>query len=69
MALDKAIKKGTEHRRPYYGAKAIDRTCCNHGGKGKRHCSGQCGWCKENRLFQDTREKERIRQALDCPED
>ncbi len=68
MSLDKAIRKGAEHRRPYHGAKAIDHTCRNHGGNGKKHCGGQCGWCKENRLIQDIREKERIRQALDCPE-
>ena len=40
MALDKAIVHGKEHRRPYYGSKAIDQTCRNHGG---------CPWCKENR--------------------
>lgn len=40
MALDKAIKHGKEHRKPYRGSKSIDRTCRNHGG---------CGWCEENR--------------------
>ena len=32
MSLDKAIKHGKEHRKPYRGAKAIDPTCRNHGG-------------------------------------
>ena len=32
MSLDKAILYGKERRRPYTGAKAIDRTCRNHGG-------------------------------------
>lgn len=40
MALDKAIKHGKEHRKPYRGSKVIDKTCRNHGG---------CPWCEENR--------------------
>lgn len=40
MALDKAIKSGKEHRKPYRGSKAIDGTCRNH---------GSCPWCKQNR--------------------
>ncbi len=42
MALDKAIQHGKEHRKPYTGGKAIDRTCRNH---------GSCDWCKGNRLY------------------
>ena len=41
MALDKAIKSGKEHRKPYRGAKAVDSTCRNH---------GSCPWCLGNRL-------------------
>lgn len=40
MSLDKAIKHGKEHRKPYTGSKAIDGTCRNHGG---------CPWCEGNR--------------------
>lgn len=40
MSLDKAIKHGKEHRKPYTGSKSIDKTCRNHGG---------CPWCEENR--------------------
>lgn len=40
MPLDKAIKHGKEHRKPYRGSKAISKRCRNHGG---------CEWCKENR--------------------
>lgn len=40
MSLDKAIEHGKEKRKPYYGSKAIDPTCRNHGG---------CPWCEENR--------------------
>lgn len=41
MSLDKAIEHRKEHRRPYKGAKAVDRTCRNH---------GSCDWCMSNRL-------------------
>lgn len=44
MALDKAIKSGKEHRKKYYGSKAIDRSCRNHGG---------CPWCEENRQYKN----------------
>lgn len=40
MSLNKAIEYNKEHRKPYRGSKAIDRTCRNHGG---------CQWCEENR--------------------
>ena len=40
MSLDKAIEYGKEHRKPYRGSKAIDKSCRNHGG---------CPWCEENR--------------------
>lgn len=51
MSLDKAIKSGKEHRKPYRGAKAVDGTCRNHGG---------CPWCEENRRhkFRDKQEDE-----------
>lgn len=42
MSLDKSIKSGKEHRKPYRGIKAIDRSCRNHGG---------CSWCEGNRRF------------------
>ena len=31
MSLDKAIKSGKEHRRPYRGSKRSDSSCRNHG--------------------------------------
>ena len=40
MALDKAIEHGKERRKQYYGSKAFDCTCRNH---------GTCKWCEENR--------------------
>lgn len=42
MSLMKSITSGKEHRRHYYGSKAIDKTCRNHGG---------CPWCEENRKY------------------
>ena len=53
MALDKAIQHGKEHRKPYTGGKAIDRTCRNHGG---------CTWCEENRKYKNIK---RLQKALD----
>ena len=41
MFLDKAITHGKEKRKPYRGAKAVDKYCRNH---------GSCIWCRENRL-------------------
>ena len=32
MSLDKAIKHGKEHRKPYRGAKAVSKSSRNHGG-------------------------------------
>lgn len=52
MSLDKAIKHGKEHRKPYTGSKAIDCTCRNH---------GSCDWCKENRMIASIRQKERLK--------
>lgn len=42
MSLDKSIQSGKEHRKPYKGAKAVDRTCRNNGG---------CPYCRGNRLY------------------
>ncbi len=40
MSLDKAIKHGKEHRKPYTGGKALFRSCRNH---------GYCSFCEGNR--------------------
>lgn len=53
MSLDKAIQHGKERRKPYYGGKAIDHTCRNHGG---------CPWCEGNRLYRTKRENERLEE-------
>lgn len=50
--LDKAIASGKERRKPYRGAKAIDRSCRNHGG---------CAWCESNRLHKYRAELARMK--------
>lgn len=41
MALNKAIKYGKEHRKPYKGGKSVSCGCRNH---------GWCSYCHSNRL-------------------
>jgi len=48
MALDEAIKHGKEKRKSYHGAKAVDRTCRNH---------GDCPWCSEGRKYKTKKRK------------
>ena len=43
MSLEKAIEHGKEHRKPYYGSKACDKSCRPH---------GSCSWCYNNRMHQ-----------------
>lgn len=40
MSLDKAIRYNKEYRKRYYGSKAVDSSCRNH---------GTCAWCRSNR--------------------
>lgn len=47
MSLDKAIAHGKEHRKPYYGSEAIDKSCRCHGGGIK----WQCKYCLGNRQY------------------
>lgn len=51
--LNKAIEHGKEHRKPYYGSKAIDCTCRNH---------GSCSWCLENRMIKTLKQEEAMEQ-------
>lgn len=41
MSLDKAIRSGKEHRKPYRKSARFDRSC-RHG--------GSCDYCRGNRL-------------------
>lgn len=53
MSLDKAILHGKEKRKPYYGAKAIDPSCRNHGSD---------SWSEANRRFNELVNNERLNQ-------
>lgn len=56
MSLDKSIAHGKEHRKLYRGAKAIDRTCRNH---------GSCGWCKGNRTHKNDKRELKVMYELE----
>lgn len=55
MSLDKAIQHKKEHRKQYKGAKAIDKTCRNH---------GSCDWCKENRLYKSNKQADEMNEKI-----
>ena len=55
MALDKAIESGKEHRKPYRGSKAIDKTCRNNCG---------CPWCEENRKYKYIKNEKKMLDRL-----
>ncbi len=55
MALDKAIKHGKEHRKPYHGSKIFDPSCRNHGG---------CPWCEGNRKHKFIVRERKMQDAL-----
>lgn len=55
MPLDKAIEYGKEHRKQYYGCRAIDPSCRNH---------GSCEWCKEGRLYKNNKRIEKMNEKL-----
>lgn len=50
MSMDKAIESGKEHRKKYYGSKAIDKSCRCHGG---------CSVCLGNRMYQYKKKKKK----------
>lgn len=44
MGMEKAIASGKEHRKKYYGAKAIAKSCRN---------GSSCEWCRMNRMYKN----------------
>ena len=56
MSLDKGIEHNKEHRKPYRGAKACDKTCRNHGSD---------DWAKDNRLYRSNKLLEKSEQDLE----
>ena len=55
MSLNKAIEHKKEKRKPYYGSKAIDKTCRNH---------GSCEWCEENRKHKHKKKEEAMKDRI-----
>ena len=55
MSLDKAIDHKKEHRKSYYGSKAIDKTCRNH---------GSCEWCEKNRKHKYEKKEEAMKHRV-----
>jgi hypothetical protein len=49
--MNKAIEHGKEHRKQYEGAKAVDKTCRNH---------GTCLWCSNNRQYKNKKVLEKM---------
>ena len=49
MSLEKAIEHKKEHRKPYYGTKAVDSWCRNH---------GACSWCRRGRQYKKKKEEQ-----------
>lgn len=56
MSLDKAITHHKEYRKSYYGAKAVDPACRNHGSD---------DWAKDNRLYRSNKLLEKSEQDLE----
>ena len=53
MGMEKAIRAGREHRRPFRGWKAVDPTCRNLG-----------GCCLKNRLYRTGKQLEKCAFSL-----
>ena len=53
--LNKAIEHKKEHRKPYTGAKAIDKSCRNH---------GSCDYCLGNRMYKYRKKIENMNDML-----
>ena len=55
MGLDKGIEHRKEHRKKYYGAKAIDKSCRNHGSD---------PWSEADRLYRANKEDEKTKNEI-----
>lgn len=63
MSLNKAIASGKEHRKEYTHAKAVDRTCRNHGGR-SGGTKKQCPWCLDNRTYSSKKREQEANQRI-----
>lgn len=55
MSLNKAILHNKEHRKEYYGSKAIDPSCRN---------GGTCLWCQMNRQYKNKKRQESLNEKI-----
>ena len=55
MSLNKAILHRKEHRKEYYGSKAIDPSCRN---------GGTCLWCQMNRQYKNKKRQESLNEKI-----
>lgn len=55
MSLDKAIIHKKEKRKPYTRAKAIAKSCRNH---------GDCPWCRDGRLHNRIKAEDAVNRDL-----
>lgn len=56
MTLDMSIEHNKEHRKKYYGAKAVDKSCRNHGSD---------EWSAENRQYKHKKRQASIDEQLE----
>lgn len=56
MTLDMSIEHNKEHRKKYYGAKAVDKSCRNHGND---------EWSAENRQYKHKKRQASIDEQLE----
>ena len=55
MTLNKAIQSGKEHRKKYYNAKAVSKSCRNNGG---------CPYCEGSRRHKELLQKKIVKWEL-----
>ncbi len=60
MSLNKAIKSGKEHRKPYRKAKGVIRHCRNH---------GACLHCLSNRIIKNIKRELSAKSMFEDMED
>jgi len=55
MSMEKGIRYGKEHRKPYYGSKCIDPTCRNH---------GSCKRCYMNHMYKFIKRTNQMKKEI-----
>ena len=55
MSLEKGIRFGKEHRRPYWDSRALNKTC---------RCHGSCPYCSKNRKYKHNKKFQKMLDRL-----